>query len=135
MSIITKWTSAGPQVRSVLRIVAAFPFILAGTGKLFAFPAGIPPNNGTVPWVSLLGLAGILEVFGGALVLIGLFTRPVAFVLSGLMAVAYFKGHFPEGFWPTLNGGIPAILYCFLWLYLSAAGAGPWSVDAVRGKA
>jgi putative oxidoreductase len=100
--------------------------------KLFAFPHGVPPNGGTVPLVSQMGLGGILEVFGGFLILIGLFTRPVAFILSGEMAVAYFQFHYPQSFWPTINNGIPAVLYCFIWLYFSAAGPGPWSVDALR---
>jgi putative oxidoreductase len=77
---------------------------------------------------------GVLEVFGGALLLFGLFTRPVAFVLSGMLAVAYWQFHAPTGFWPTMNGGVPAALYCFVLLYISAAGAGPWSLDAMRGK-
>jgi putative oxidoreductase len=84
--------------------------------------------------MSQLGLGATLEVFGGALLLLGLFTRPVAFLLSGEMAVAYFQFHFPQNFWPVMNGGVPAVLYCFLWLYFSAAGAGPWSLDAKRGK-
>jgi putative oxidoreductase len=121
-------------MQSVLRIVAAFMFMLSGTTKLFAFPAGIPPNGGTVPWMSQIGLGAGLEVFGGGLLLLGLFTRPVAFILSGEMAVAYFQFHFPQGFWPTMNGGVPAALFCFVWLYFSAAGAGPWSLDAKRGK-
>src|SRR5438876_2484422 len=105
-------------------------FILAGATKLFAFPAGVPPNGGTFPWVSETGLGGALEVFGGGLVLIGLFTRPVAFLLAGEMAVAYFQFHVPKSFWPTVNGGMSAALYCFVLLYFSAAGAGPWSLDA-----
>jgi putative oxidoreductase len=132
--IIAKWTSWSPHLRSVLRMVAAFAFILSGTMKLFAFPAGVPPHGGTVLWMSQMGLGGLLEVVGGSLALLGLFTRPVAFMLSGEMAVAYFQFHFAQSFWPTINGGIPALLYCFLWLYFSAAGAGPWSLDARRGK-
>ena len=131
-NIVAKWSASAPQLRSVLRIVAAFIFIQAGTMKLFAFPMGVPPNGGTVPLLSEFGLAGILETFGGALLLVGLFTRPVAFLLSGEMAVAYFQFHFPLSYWPTINQGIPAVLYCFLWLYISAAGAGPWSLDAKR---
>ena len=127
-----KWPAWEPHLRSVLRIAAAYMFMLAGTTKLFAFPAGVPPNGGTVPWISELGLGGALEVFGGGLVLLGLFTRPVAFVLAGEMAVAYFQFHFPKGFWPTVNGGMSAALYCFVWLYFSAAGAGAWSLDAMR---
>jgi putative oxidoreductase len=115
---------------SVLRIVAAFMFTQAGTMKLFAFPTGIPPNGGTVHLMSQMGLAGVLETFGGGLLLLGLFTRPVAFLLAGEMAVAYFQYHFPKGFWTIMNGGQPAVLYCFIWLYFAAAGPGPWSLDA-----
>jgi putative oxidoreductase len=127
------WSGAAPRLKSVLRIVAAFTFILAGTTKLFAFPAGIP-GGGTIPAMSQAWIAGVLEVFGGGLLLLGLFTRPVAFLLSGEMAVAYFQFHYPKSFWPTVNNGVPAVLYCFIWLYFSAAGAGPWSLDARRGK-
>ncbi len=133
-NIVTKWQLCAPRLQSVFRIVAAFTFIMAGTMKLFAFPAGVPPNGGTVPLISEAGLAGILETFGGGLLLLGLFTRPVAFLLAGEMAVAYFQVHFPRGFWPIMNGGIDAMLYCFIWLYFSAAGAGPWSLDARRVK-
>jgi putative oxidoreductase len=128
------WTGRAPYLLSLLRIVAALMFILAGTMKLFAFPAGVPPAGGTVPLMSEFGLAGVLETFGGALMLLGLFTRPVAFLLAGEMAVAYWQAHFPGGFWPTMNGGVSAALYCFVWLYFSAAGAGPWSLDAKRGR-
>jgi putative oxidoreductase len=130
----SRWSAWQPRLQSVLRIVAAFMFLLAGTVKLFAFPAGMPPNGGTVQLISQLGLGAILETFGGALLLFGLFTRPVAFILAGEMAVAYFQFHFPGGIWPVMNGGVPAVLYCFVWLYFSAAGAGPWSLDAIRGK-
>lgn len=132
--LVTKWSALAPRLQSVLRIVASVMFMTAGTMKLFAFPVGVPPNGGTVPLVSEAGLAGILEVFGGSLLLIGLFTRPVAFLLAGEMAVAYFQFHFPNSFWPIMNGGQPAVLYCFIWLYFSAAGAGAWGVDAKRGK-
>jgi len=133
-NLIVKWSAWAPRVQSVLRIVAAFMFMLAGTMKLFAFPAGVPPNGGIVPLISQLGIGAILEVFGGGLLLVGLFTRPVAFLLAGEMAVAYFQFHFPQSFWPIMNGGVGAVLYCFVWLYFSAAGAGPWSLDARRGK-
>lgn len=115
-------------------MVAAFMFIQPGTMKLFAFPVGMPPDGGTAPLMSQLGIGGMLEVFGGALLLLGLFTRPVAFLLSGEMAVAYFQFHSPQSFWTVVNNGLPAVLYCFVWLYFSAAGAGPWSLDAKRGK-
>lgn len=130
----TTWTSRTPQLLSVLRIMAAFMFMQAGTMKLFAFPMGMPPDGSTAQLMTQVGLAGILETFGGALLLLGLFTRPVAFILSGEMAVAYFQFQFPLSFWPVVNGGVSSVLYCFVWLYFSAAGAGPWSLDAKRGK-
>ncbi|HWA71733.1 MAG TPA: DoxX family protein [Polyangiaceae bacterium] len=130
--IVTKWAGYEPYLRSVLRIVAAFLFMLAGTTKLFAFPVGMPPNGGTASLLSQIGVGGLLEVVGGLLLLVGLYTRPVAFVLSGEMAVAYFQFHQPKAFWPVVNGGVAAVLYCFVWLYFSAAGAGPWSIDAKR---
>jgi len=130
-TILEKWQNRAPELQSILRIVAAFMFMQAGTMKLFAFPVGIFPNGGTVSLMSELGLAAVLEVFGGGLMLLGFLTRPVAFVLSGEMAVAYFQAHFPHGFWPVLNGGQPAIFYCFAWLYFSSAGPGPWSLDVL----
>jgi putative oxidoreductase len=126
-----KWAACAPQLRSVLRIVGALIFITEGTTKLFAFPAGIPPDGHAVHIMSQLGAAGILEFTGGLLLLIGLFTRPVAFILAGEMAIAYFQFHFPHSPWPTINQGMPAVLYCFIWLYISAAGPGPWSLDAL----
>lgn len=131
--LVSKWKTWAPRLQSVLRIVAAFMFIQPGTMKLFAFPVGLP-TGGTVHLISELGLAGVLETFGGILLLLGLFTRPVAFILAGEMAVAYFQAHFPHSFWTIINGGQPAVLFCFIYLYLSAAGAGPWSLDALRGK-
>jgi len=134
-TILTKWQSLEPELRSVLRMVAAFIFLLFGTMKLFAWP-GAQHGGGPVELMSQMGLAGVLEFVGGLLLLVGLFTRPVAFVLAGEMAIAYFQAHLPKGFWPTLNGGVNAALFCFLWLYFSAAGAGPWSLDAkVRRRA
>ncbi len=133
-NLISKWPALAPQLLSVLRIVAAFMFILPGTMKLFAFPIGMPPDGGTAKLMSQIGIGGVLEVFGGALLLLGLFTRPVAFILAGEMAVAYFQFHAPQSFWPIVNNGVSAALYCFVWLYFSAAGAGPWSLDAKRGK-
>jgi putative oxidoreductase len=129
------WRSWTSYLLSVLRIVAAFLFMQFGTAKLFGFPAPIMPGGGTAPAGSLAWFASVLETFGGFLLLIGLFTRPVAFILSGEMAVAYFHGHAPQGFWPVLNQGAPAILFCFIFLYFSAAGAGPWSLDAYRERA
>jgi putative oxidoreductase len=118
-----------PFLQSVLRIVAAFVFLMHGTQKLFGFPADRP-----VPINSLMGAAGLLETIGGTLLLVGLFTRPVAFLLAGQMAVAYFLRHYPRGLWPILNGGELAVLFCFLWLYFFAAGPGPISVDALRRR-
>lgn len=124
-SFASKWTH---QLQSIFRIVAAFLYMQHGGQKLFGFP--VPPNN-PVEIFSLIGLAGILEFFGGLLILVGLFTRPVAFLLSGQMAVAYFMAHAGRGFWPIANGGELAALYCFAFLYLVAAGGGAWSIDAL----
>jgi putative oxidoreductase len=118
-----------PYLRSVLRIVVAFLFIAHGTQKLFGVPGSRPP----VALISLLGLASLIETLGGALLFLGLFTRPVAFLLAGEMAAAYFTSHAPHGFWPLVNRGEPAVLFCFVWLYLAAAGPGPWSLDSLAG--
>ena len=131
---VGRWKSLAPELLSLLRVVAALAFVAAGTSKLFAFPVGMPPNGTTASFPSQIWIGGFLEVVGGLLVLVGLFTRPVAFVLAGEMAVAYFQFHFPQGFWPTVNGGVAAMLYCFVWLYISAAGPGPWSLDALRRR-
>jgi putative oxidoreductase len=124
--VYSQWA---PRVLSILRLVTAFLFMQHGGQKLFGFPA--PPQTAH-PLLSLIGVAGILEFFGGLLLLMGLFTRPVAFLLSGLMAVAYFMAHAPHGFWPLLNRGELAVLYCFVFLYLFAAGGGCWSLDRLR---
>lgn len=116
-----------PRLLSVLRIVAALLFIEHGTQKLFGFPA--PPASGLPAAFSLPWDAAILEFVGGLLLLAGLFTRPVAFVLSGEMAFAYWLAHAPRSPFPVLNGGDAAILYCFVFLYLAAAGGGAWSLD------
>lgn len=135
-SLTARWSSWHPYLLSILRIIAGFLFIQYGTTKLFAFPAAVMPGGGTAPLASLAGVAGLLEFVGGALLFAGLFTRPVAFVLSGQMAAAYFIGHAAQGFWPVLNGGAPAVAFCFLWLYISSAGPGPWCLDALlRRKA
>ena len=129
MPFLTKWSE---EILGATRIVAAFMFIQHGTQKLFGFPV-----EQRMPYelVSLNpGLAGILEVVGGAMLLVGLFTRQVAFVLSGLMAFAYFMVHQPRGFWTLGNGGDSAVLYCFLFLYIAAAGGGKWTIDAMRAK-
>ena len=117
-------SSLESYAQSILRIVVGFTFSLHGFQKLFGFFGGHPQH-----FFSELCLAGMLECFGGLIVLLGLYTRPVAFLLCGEMAVAYFKQHFPKGFWPVNNGGELAVLYCFIYLYLMTAGAGPWSLD------
>ncbi|MGH7509982.1 MAG: DoxX family protein [Gemmatimonadales bacterium] len=122
-----------PRLLGMLRIVASFLFMLHGTQKLFGWPVLEPRDP--APLFSLMGLAGVLEVFGGLLLLLGLFTRPVAFVLAGEMAIAYFKSHAPQAFWPILNRGELAALYCFLFLYLSVVGGGAWTLDALRKRA
>jgi putative oxidoreductase len=121
-----------PRLLSVLRIVTALIFLEHGAQKLLGFPPMAAGNAMPAP-LSLLWFAGLFELFGGLLLLVGLFTRPVAFVLAGEMAVAYWMVHAPKGLFPALNMGDAAILYCFIFLYLAAAGPGPWSVDAWRG--
>ena len=123
-----------PQLLSILRIVVAFLYFQVGSAKWFAFPAAILPGGGTAPVGSLVWFAGVIEVVGGTFFLLGLFTRPVAFILSGEMAFAYFIGHAGNGFWPVLNQGAPAVFYCFTFLYFSAAGPGPWSLDALLAR-
>ena len=130
-SLTARFRSFTPHLLSILRIVTAFLFVEYGTAKLLAFPAAMMPGGGTASLSSLPGIAGALELVGGALLLVGFLTRPVAFLVSGEMAVAYFMRHAGKGFWPILNGGASAILFCFIWLYISAAGPGPLSVDAV----
>lgn len=127
-SVIVDWT---PRLLSVLRIVAAFLLVAHGTQKWLGFP--VARATATELW-SLSGVAGLLELGGGFLLLLGLFTRPVAFVLSGLMAFAYFIAHAPIDFWPIVNRGELAALYCFVFLYLAAAGGGPWSIDRWRRR-
>ena len=117
------------RAHGLLRIVIGFLFFQHGYGKLFGALPGVTGPSGPVPLVSLIGLSGILEVFGGILILLGLFTRPVAFVLCGEMAVAYFYVHVHKGFWPVENGGELAALSCFVYLLLAAAGPGAWSLD------
>ncbi len=119
------------QLLSVLRIMSGLLFLQHGTTKYLGFPAS--KFTGVAP-MSMGGAAGLIELVGGVLIVIGLFTRPVAFILSGTMAVAYFYAHFPQGFFPLLNGGELAALYCFVFLYIAAAGGGAWGVDAFRGR-
>ena len=131
------WTS---RVLSILRIVAGFLILQHGLQKILGMIApppqpGAPPFS-TPPLMSVGGISGLLELVGGILLVLGLFTRPTAFILSGLLAVAYFMAHAPAGFWPILNRGELAALYSFVFLYLAFAGGGPWSLDALikRGR-
>ena len=126
--------SLEPYVRSILRIVVGFLFSLHGMQKLLGFFGGMGGGGAKAAFGSLVWVAGSLEMVGGLLILVGLFTAPVAFILSGQMAVAYFMVHFPQGFLPLRNGGELAVLYCFVYLYLCIAGPGPLSVDALVRK-
>jgi putative oxidoreductase len=120
------------SVLSILRIFTGLELLQHGTGKILGFP--VVPNWAHVQITSLTGFGGLIELVGGILFTIGLFTRPVAFILSGFTAVAYFLAHAGKGFYPVLNGGELAALYCFVFLYFVFAGAGPWSVDALLGR-
>ena len=124
---ITSWT---PRILSVLRIIIGFLFLWHGGQKLFSYPAPVPAGAEG----PLVLIAGILEFFGGIAFLIGLFTRPIAFILSGLMAVAYFMAHASGGFLPFVNGGEMAVLYCFVFFYFVFAGGGEWGLDSLLGK-
>lgn len=128
MNFETLFSPWRPYALSTLRIVTALLFLEHGTQKLLGFP----PSEFSPPLFSLFGAAGILELVGGLLLLVGLFTRPVAFLLAGEMAVAYFMAHAPHSFFPIINQGEAAILFCFVFLYVAAAGAGPWSADRWR---
>ena len=126
--LIAEWT---PRMLSILRIVAALLFLEHGTQKLLGFPPG--PNPAPALF-TLIWVQGVIELVGGVLLAIGLFTRPVAFILAGDMAVAYFMAHAPRSFYPLLNGGDLAITYCFIFLYLAVAGGGIWSLDTARRR-
>jgi putative oxidoreductase len=129
-AISTTWA---PRLLSILRIMTGLLFLAHGTQKLFGFPPR--SGGGNAPeLISMIGAAGILELVGGILIILGLFTRPTAFILSGQMAFAYFIAHAPRNVFPALNGGDAAILFCFIFLYFAAAGAGPWSLDAQRRR-
>ena len=126
----TIWTS---RMLSTYRIVAGLVFVTAGTTILFGHPPSPVPMP-PIPPMSQLWIGGVLEMIGGLLITLGFLTRPVAFVLAGQMAVAYFQFHLPQSFWPTINMGVPAILYCFFYLYLVFAGGGVWSIDAAIAR-
>jgi putative oxidoreductase len=115
----------------VLRIIVALLFMEHGLSKLFGFPAW--PAHGGPPMLTLQWFAGVIEALGGLLLALGLFTRPVAFIMSGEMAVGYWMSHAPHSFFPLLNGGDAAVLYCFVFFYLFVVGGGPWSIDRARG--
>src|SRR5688500_14255573 len=134
MSIFDPAPSPWPsRMLSILRIVAGVGVITYGTLRLFNV-ATLRTGPAPIQILSMTGIAGILEVFGGLAFTLGLFTRPIAFILSGEMAAAYFIGHFPMGFWPSQNMGTPAILYCFMFLYFVFSGAGVWSIDAMISR-
>jgi putative oxidoreductase len=118
----------------LLRVVSALLFIQVGGLKLFGWFGGIPPGGGAAPFMSQAWIGGVLEVFGGAAIMLGLFTRPVAFILSGEMAVAYWQFHAPNGHWPVQNHGEPAVLLCFIYLYMAARGGGEVSLDALMRR-
>jgi putative oxidoreductase len=124
-TVLAQWA---PRMLSILRIMTGLLFLEHGTAKLLAFPASNPPMG------ALLVPQGVIELVGGILIVIGLLTRPVAFILAGNMAVAYFMAHAPKALYPMLNGGDAAVLYCFIFLFLFFAGGGPWSVDEMRHR-
>ena len=124
--------SWAPHLLSLMRFIVGFLFLQHGGQKLFGFP--VPMPGPPLDLFSLIGLAGLLEFCGGLLLLLGLFTRWTAFILSGQMAIAYFMAHAGKGFWPIANQGELAVFYSFVFLYLAAAGGGPWSLDRMRGK-
>jgi len=127
-----KASALEPYLRSLLRILVGFTFSLHGYQKLFGAFGGLGGHSAELG--SLMGVAGVLETFGGALIIAGLLTKPVAFLLSGQMAVAYFRVHLPMSFWPLKNGGEITVMYCFYFLWLCTSGAGPWSLDRVLGR-
>ena len=124
-----------PYLYAVMRIVVGFLFACHGAQKLFGMFGGVGPDDGTVPFFSMMGLAGLIELFGGLFITLGWLTGSVAFIASGEMASAYFMGHYPQGFWPIVNNGELAVLYCFIFLYMASKGAAVWSIDSLRRKA
>ncbi len=130
MTFFDRLGAQSARILGIFRILAGVMFACHGAQKILGFFGGIPPEHMN----ALTRTAGIIELVGGALIAMGLFTRPAAFLCSGLMAFAYFMGHAPQGFWPKLNQGEPAIMYCWLFLYIAAAGPGAWSLDGVRAR-
>jgi putative oxidoreductase len=130
MSIVDKFTMQAPRILGAFRIIAGILFACHGAQKLFGVFGGMPPG---VP-AALIWTAGPIELIGGTLIALGLFTRIAAFICSGQMAVAYFTGHAPHGFWPNVNGGEPAIFFCWLFLYIAAQGPGAWALDNLRKR-
>ena len=126
---ISHYSRIEPVFRSLARIVLGFTFLLHGLQKWFGAFGGL--GGHPAPIASMLGAAGVIETIGGALIILGIFTRPLAFILAGEMAVGYFTSHAGKGLWPISNGGELAVIYCFFFLWLSSAGAGPWSLDRV----
>jgi putative oxidoreductase len=133
MALAEVGSTWAPRVLSVLRFMSGLLLLQHGMAKLFGFPPGAVPANFNLS--SMPGYAGFIEFVCGILLVLGLFTRPAAFLASGMTAVAYFYAHFPQGFFPILNRGELAVLYCFVFLYIAAAGPGPWSIDAARRAA
>lgn len=124
-----------PYLYAVLRIVVGFLFASHGAQKLFGLFGGLGPAGGSAPFFSLMGLAGLIEFLGGLFIMLGWLTGTVAFIASGQMASAYFMAHQPGGFWPILNEGEPAVLFCFVFLYMASKGSGVWSIDRLRSSA
>jgi len=123
-----------PQIYAVLRIVIGLMFAQHGAQKLFGLLGGFGEGGGTAPWLSLMGLAGVIEFFGGLMIALGLAAHWAAFICSGTMAAAYFMAHSPQGFFPIQNGGELAVVYCFIFLYIASRGAGIWSIDSIWRK-
>jgi putative oxidoreductase len=123
-----------PYLYAVMRIVVGFLFACHGAQKLFGVLGGLGPSGGAAPLLSLMGLAGLIESVGGLFIMLGWLTGYAAFIASGQMAAAYFMGHYPRGFWPILNDGEPAVLFCFIFLYMASVGSGVWSIDRALGK-
>ena len=130
MTLFDRLGAQAPRILGIFRILAGIMFACHGAQKILGFFGGIPPEHLN----AMTRTAGIIELVGGALIAVGLFTRPAAFLSSGLMAFAYFMGHAPQGFWPKTNLGEPAIMYCWLFLYLAAQGPGAWSLDGLRTR-